>query len=94
VVEVVAEAVVAAAGRVWEVAVECRPRPAVRRPWAVDTRRDPRLALPRARAAQRARARAPVARDREPALAAQDRESAWAHLAQMSEPALGRRPAN
>ena len=57
-VEVVAEAAVAAAGRVQaEVAAECRPRPAVRRPWAElrEPQHDPRLALRRRVAARPAR---------------------------------------
>jgi hypothetical protein len=96
---VVAEVVVAAVGRAREAAVECRPRPAVRRQWAEawarEPQHDPRLApravrvgqfaLAQARAAQCVRERALVARDREPARADQ---------AQMSEPAPGPRLAN
>jgi hypothetical protein len=97
---------VAAAGGVREVAVECRPRPAVRpqwaEAWAAEPHRDPRLA-PRARragplvlalAAQLALVRA-LAPQRVPvrALVRRDRESARADQSQVSEAALGPRPA-
>ena len=94
-----AEVVAAAVGRVQEVAVECRPRPVVRHPWAeawvVDTQHDPRLAPQAPRAVRLALAPEQAAQYvLVLALVAHDREPAWADQAQMSEPAPGPRPAN
>jgi hypothetical protein len=70
-----------AAGRAVEVAAECRPQQAVRRPWAPEPQHAPRLApqvvravrlvLARERAVQCVRERVLVARSREPARADQ-----------------------